>query len=183
MTARQYYQSYIADDSLSELSEMLFIEILKYDPESVFDFGFGSGKHMNYLRSAGVDCIGLDISAMNLVRAYGKYDLPFIAIGNEDFLKYFQNVDVVFTCSVLDHIENIDPIINEFKRIARKAIVLAETNDISGDHYYPHDYESYGFKKTDFSWIGEDGATYHIWVFIKGQNENLNVNDDLGCAV
>jgi ubiquinone/menaquinone biosynthesis C-methylase UbiE len=181
MTASEAYKNYIADDNLSPLSDELTTEILRYSPSSALDYGAGSGKHANILQSAGVQTLAIDISMMNVVRAYGKYDLPFISLGNQDHLRYFRNVDVVFTCSVLDHIEDIHPIIHEFKRIAQKAIVLAETTDEVGEFYYSHDYESYGFEKTGFSWKGEDGATYHIWIWEKSFRERVNsTNDDLG---
>lgn len=163
MTAREYYRSYQADDSLSPLSDKLIEEIMSYNPANALDFGCGSGKHMNVLRSLGVTTAGVDISMMNIVRAYGKYELPCLLYGNEEYLRNLRNFDVVFTCSVLDHIQDITHIIEDFKRIAWKSVILAETNDSPAEHYYPHVYENYGFEKGKFSWTGEDGAVYHIW--------------------
>lgn len=180
MTARQFYQAYISDDNFSPLSAHLISEIKRLNPKSVFDFGCGSGKHCNALLKEGIDAFGMDISMMNVVRANAKYDLPFVALGSENALPYLGSFDIVTTCSVLDHIEDIHKIICEFKRIATIGIVLAETNDVPGEFYYPHDYESYGFKKTHFEWTSDgDGARYNIWIWRRGQSETLQHNDDL----
>jgi ubiquinone/menaquinone biosynthesis C-methylase UbiE len=181
MTPKQSYSLYIADDTLSPLSTNLLEEITKYSPVHVLDFGMGSGKHIDILNKLGICTIGIDISMMNVVRAHAKYDLPFIACGDETYLRNLCNADVVFTCSVLDHIENIDGIIGEFKRIANKAVILAETNDMPGEFYYPHDYKSYGFKELDFTWVsGGDLATYHIYKWDRSNFVDKGPSDDLG---
>jgi SAM-dependent methyltransferase len=183
MTPKQVYSKYIADDTLSELSNRLITEITICNPLVVLDFGSGSGKHSNELQKIGIETIGIDISMMNVVRAHSKYDLPAVICADERILKFIHNIDLVFSCSVLDHIEDIGIIIDEFKRMAR-VVMLAETRDAPGDFYYPHDYENYGFKKLDYSYVSEppngDGATYEIWKWEKGQNESIHINDDLG---
>lgn len=181
MTAKNYYRTYISDDSRSPLSENLIQEIVKCNPVHALDFGMGSGKHIDTLNKLGICTLGIDISMMNVIRAHTKYDLPFVACGDETYLRNLCNVDVVFTCSVLDHIENVEGIISEFKRIANKSVILTETNDEIGEFYYYHDYEKYGFKLLDFKWISDgDLATYYIWKWTKGENESLKLNDDLG---
>lgn len=181
MTAKEYYKSYIADDSLSELSHELISIIERYSPIHVLDFGAGSGKHSSILHKKGISTIAIDVSMMNVVRAHAKYDLPFVACGDETYLRNLANVDIVFTCSVLDHIETVSGIIGEFKRIANKAVILAETQDIPGELYYNHDYAAYGFKKVKqwFKMEQGDGATYYIWKWEKGQNEIIKNGDDL----
>jgi ubiquinone/menaquinone biosynthesis C-methylase UbiE len=205
MTPKQTYSLYIADDTLSPLSYALIEEIRKENPLIVLDYGAGSGKHCNILQKAGIETICVDISMMNIVRAHAKYELPNLICSDERILKVIKDVDVLFTCSCMDHIEKIDMIIDEFKRIAR-VVILAETQDTPGEFYFNHDYESYGFKKVResievtckdsagseylngeiYSWTSEppegDGATYHIWKWVKGQKENGHANDDL-CAV
>jgi ubiquinone/menaquinone biosynthesis C-methylase UbiE len=183
MTAKDYYKSYIADDGISQLSERLIDTIVSHNPIVVLDYGSGSGKHCNILRNKGIYTISTDVSMMNVVRAYSKYDLPNVICSYESILKFFVGIDLVFTCSVLDHIENISMIIDEFKRIG-KVVILAETKDVPGDLYFSHDYENYGFTKLDFEYVSEkpegDGATYHIWKWVKGQKENMHSQDDLG---
>ncbi len=167
MTPKEYYKTYRADDKLSDLSRELLSEVMKYDPIHVLDFGCGTGKHLSPLNGAGVCTIGIDVSPMNCMKAIHKYDLPCIICGDETYLRNLANVDVVFTCSVLDHIENVEQVINQLKRISNKAVILAETSDYHVNHYFRHDYKKFGFMKGTFSWVGEDGATYHVWVWNK----------------
>lgn len=128
----------------------------------MFEFGCGDGKHLRWLRSNGIETFGLDISIVNVFRAQAQ-DHGY-ALGDERYLKFLGNFDCVLTVSVLDHIELIDEIIVQFKRIAKKVIYLLETCDTPADFYYPHDYESYGFTKLPYKWKSNgDGATYYIW--------------------
>ncbi len=149
---KAFYKQYIADDNMSELNYKLTELIMITDPRSVFELGTGTGKNL------------LELDRNGIVIAHYRNRLPFLIVGNESHLGHLGKFDVAFTCSVLDHIQNIDVIISELKRIA-PVIFLAETNDIPAEYYYPHSYEDYGFTKLDFSWIGEDGATYGIWKY------------------
>jgi ubiquinone/menaquinone biosynthesis C-methylase UbiE len=168
MNSKDYYKTYRADDTLSELSWTLLSEVMKFDPVHVLDYGCGSGKHLYMFHRNNICTIGVDISPMNCAKAIHKYDLPCIINSDETYLRHLCNVDCVFTCSVLDHIEDIDAIIAEFKRIANKSVILAETNDRINEHYYPHVYEAYGFRKLDYSWLSDgDGANYSIWIWEK----------------
>jgi 2-polyprenyl-3-methyl-5-hydroxy-6-metoxy-1,4-benzoquinol methylase len=173
MTATDFYKDYEADDNLSTLSLELITQIKCYKPRHVFDFGCGTGKHLSVLNAAGICTGGLDISATNILTGFFRHRLPLLSLGNHTHLRHVCNFDVVTTCSVLDHIEKIEGIIGELKRIANKAVVIAETNDVPGKFYYPHDYESLGFIKTAFEWKSNgDGATYHIWKWEKQNEEN-----------
>lgn len=169
MTASQFYQNYIADDSWSRLSSKLQSEILQFKPQTAIEFGCGSGKHLDGLRKYNVTTVGIDISLMNVIRAGTKYDLPNLICSSENILPFISAADVVFTCSVLDHIKDIKRIVQQFKRIAQKAIVIAETQvENPSMYYYYHDYESFGFKKLDFEFVTDsngDGNTYHIWIY------------------
>lgn len=175
--AKQFYMGYEADDNLSPLSERLINEILILNPVHVLDFGFGSGKHLSVLHKKGIVTHGIDISKTNVVTAIFKHSLPSVQLGDESYLRHCCNYDVVTTCSVLDHIKDIDGIIQEFKRIANKAVLIAETNDQPGPHYYPHTYEDYGFNKIDFSWKSEmgDGANYFIWIWWKQKELEVEI--------
>lgn len=174
-TAKEYYRTYQADDKLSDLSRELLSEVMKYDPVHVLDFGCGTGKHLCPLNGAGIATIGIDISPMNCYKAIHKYDLPCIICSDETYLRNLCNIDVVFTCSVLDHIEAPYDIIEEFKRIANKAVILAETDSTGvGDHYFSHLYNAYGFRPLTFQYVGEDGAVYGLWVWEKGDTISVS---------
>lgn len=190
MNTKEYYRRYLADDSLQELNHKLVEEILKFDPASVFEFGMGTGKNLNLFKNnvcsyseSNIVTFGIDISPIAVLTSMTKYSLDFVGIGDETKLVNFTNFDCVFTCSVLDHVEDKEfkLIITNFKRIAKKAIILAETNDIVSEFYYKHDYEKHGFKKIDYNWTSQDDcANYNIWVydFLSGFNLQ-NVNDDM----
>ncbi len=165
MTPKAFYQNYRADDSMSELNYKLIDLISKESPQSIFEFGCGSGKNLQWFPKV-VTC-GLDVSPQNIIVSHYRNKLPFVILGDESNLGHLSNFDVAFTCSVLDHIEYITPIISELKRMAR-IIFVAEADWHAPDRYYwSHDYGSFGFEKLDFSWIGEDGATYFIWKYAR----------------
>src|SRR6185436_12077168 len=114
------------DDSLSDLSARLMAETMRFAPVHVLDFGAGTGKHSAVLNDLGVCTIAMDISFMNILTAKAKYKLPCLICSDETYLRNLHNIDVVITCSVLCHIEKVDDIIGEFKRLCNKGIVLAE---------------------------------------------------------
>lgn len=145
----------------------------------------GSGKHLNVLNNTKICTIGIDISMMNVIRAKAKYELPCVVCSDETYLRNLANIDVVFTCSVLDHIKDIEGIVSEFKRICNKCVILAETRDVIGEYYFDHNYESHGFTKIHFDWKSDgDGATYSIWkwskVNEKYEGKQYGIHDDLG---
>jgi hypothetical protein len=53
--------------------------------------------------------------------------------GTEEKLTFILWHDLVMTCSVLNHLSNLD-------KIALKAVALAETNSKFDWDYFPHDY-------------------------------------------
>lgn len=185
MSSNEFYSTYIADDNISELSERLVEEIINFKPVHVLEFGCGSGKNLRLLQDKGICATGIDISFMNIIRAHARNEIKNIVYGNETHLRHLCNFDVVFTCSVLDHIEQAAPVIQELKRIANKAVILAETVDVVGPYYYYHNYSQHGFKAIDFTWKSRaadgDGASYKIWIWTP-QAIDHGPNDDLGCA-
>ncbi len=188
MNSSLYYSTYVADSGMSDLNHRTLDEIRKYNPSSVLEFGSGTGKNLHPISSKTMTAVGVDISMMNVINAHCRFDLPYLIKGNETLLKHLHNFDVVFTVSVLDHIEQIDDIISHFKRIANKAVILAETQHHDPEnHYYFHDYSQYGFKNIAYEYTSEkpygDGNIYHIWLWRKGyymsESGNSFVTDDL----
>lgn len=169
---KEYYKSYLADDKIGFIGEYLLVKMMLENPNHILEFGCGTGKHLKKLQDRGINTIGVDVSLINIIKAQVKHDLPFVVCTDENYLRNFCNIDIVFTVSVLDHIKNVSDIIGEFKRITNYSVYLAETNDIVGEHYFKHNYESYGFTKIpDFDWKGEDGAIYYIWKWEKNPPE------------
>jgi 2-polyprenyl-3-methyl-5-hydroxy-6-metoxy-1,4-benzoquinol methylase len=162
--AKSYYRSYIANDLILPLNERLIQDVLLYTPESVLEFGCGVGKNLELLKDRVSNHLGIDISA-EAIEIATKKGLNVVC-GDENKLKTMENYDVIFTCSVLDHIEYIDDIVNELKRMTNTALVIAETNTKVGRFYYPHNYESLGFVKTDYEYNSTQArkeAVYFIW--------------------
>lgn len=150
---------------------MLVAEVLGYKPDSVFEFGSGTGKHLTLLRdlAPNADLCGLDISFVNITHAHDKNSLQFLIKGDERLLCRLRNFDVVITCSVLCHIPDIEQIVSELRRICNKGLLIAETTDVKGEFYYPHDYEAYGFTDTGISWLSPaNKANYKIYRYSVG---------------
>jgi len=167
MTSKEFYRNYEADLVMNPLNLKLIELIRNEDEFSALEFGCGKGKHLDFLDSDGMCVTGIDISKINI--DFIKTNFTFIShIGDETILKDHDTFDIVFTCSVLCHIEHIDEIISEFKRIAQHKIFLAETQDTPEGFHYFHDYESYGFKKvTDGIYSPGNHLTYYIWEWTK----------------
>lgn len=167
---KAFYKKYVADGNVYPLNLELANTIMSFSPSSVFEFGCGVGKNLELLRKKGLQLgFGIDISAEAVKKAKEK---GVNAVqGDENYLPKVQPCDVAFTCSVLDHVENIDKIMEQLKRIGLKAVVLMETNDTPAKFYYPHNYESYGFIKTGYAYQSKlpegDGALYHLYVLKK----------------
>jgi SAM-dependent methyltransferase len=188
---KEFYRTYQADDGLATLNKKLVDEILRHNPNHVFEFGTGTGKNLKLLQrveasyaKSGTAVVGLDISLINTITATVKNELPCIIHGDENYLRHLCNFDVVFTCSVLDHIEDVIGIIQELKRIANVAVIIAEcTEPDKKNYYYKHDFESFGFERiNDSEYYSEaDGHTYHIYKWMKPSElpSEPKVNDDL----
>lgn len=172
MNPKLLYRGYLADDSTVKLNKLLCDEILKCEPNHVFEFGCGTGKNLRLLQKQKSDlpCTGLDISLVNVIHTNVKNKIACVIIGDENYLRHLCNYDIVFTCSVLDHIEVIDGIVDELKRISNKAVFIAECIDhLPEMYYFKHDYESLGFELIPDSYYfsNSDGHNYYIWKWNK----------------
>ena len=183
--AKQYYETYLADDNLSDLNKDLVEEVLKEKPMHVFEYGAGTGKNLRYIQKLDktISVTGIDVSKINYIYAVVRNEIPHFAIGDESALRHYCNFDVVITCSVLDHIEEIRGIIAELKRIANKAVIIAECIEQDHDnYYYKHDYTRWGFVKImGLDRVSEgDGKMYSVYKWKKyGENSSKGVNDDM----
>jgi len=166
---KEFYRNYQADNIIDEVDYKLIETLLKFEPSSAFEFGCGSGKNLMLLKKTSkkeIDTCGLDISIVNVFQSHVN-GVDSVIRGDERHFP-LRKFDVVFTCSVLDHIEDIHNIIGNMQHMANKAIVLAETNSFDTDFYYKHDYERYGFKKIDFEYVSKDDkGIYNIWIYKK----------------
>lgn len=167
---KSFYYNYQANDEVAPLDEMMNYFVIGKHPDSVLDFGCGVGKNLNYIRERSdkpITVCGIDMSFLNIVHARAKYHIDMLIIGDEYHLCRLQDFDVVVTTSVLCHIEDITDIIEQFKRIANKSVIICETNDVVGEFYYPHDYESMGFIDTGIQQVSGNNALYKIYIWKK----------------
>lgn len=177
MHPKEFYSNYLADNELCNLNFNLILEVLKENPNHVLEFGMGTGKNLRLILDrqylvarSNISVSGIDISLQGVLHSQIKNGIEHVSIGNENHLRHYCNYDVVITCSVLDHIEEIDGIIEEFKRIANKAVILAECTEADVQrYYYAHDFEKYGFVKLEGTkyFSESDGHTYHIYKWTK----------------
>ena len=166
---KEFYINYQADNKLDDIDYKLIEEIIKFNPESVFEFGCGSGKNLMLVKKLlpNVITYGIDISILNVIQAY-LLGVDCVIRGDERYMQ-LGKFDVSFTCSVLDHIpnENINQVIGNLKAISKKAVVIAETNELDGNFYYKHNFEKFGFKKVSEAFKSQDdGLNYYIWIYL-----------------
>lgn len=168
MSVKEFYRMQLtATDELSELNERLIQTIKGYTPLSVLEFGTGLGKNLKLLKQEDIRHVrGLDINPAAVLEA--RRNKLIVGLGDETTLCLLSRYDVVFTCSVLCHMPDIAHVVQQLKRIARKAVVVAETTDAPDWRYHVHDYEALGFSKLDFEYYSSNNKRrYHIWVISK----------------
>jgi trans-aconitate methyltransferase len=164
---KEFYKNYQADNVIDKIDIELINQINKFNPETAFEFGCGSGKNLALLKKDNPNIItyGMDISIVNVIQAHLS-GVDCIIRGDERYMPQ-SKFDVSFTCSVLDHIphENIEQVIGNLFAISNKAVVIAETNEYNSEFYYAHNFEKYGFVKKSKAYKSDnDGFNYFIWV-------------------
>jgi ubiquinone/menaquinone biosynthesis C-methylase UbiE len=116
---------------------------------SYFEFGCNCGANLDFIsRSTSANCVGMDINDMAVSYGRESFGLDLVC-GDERMLEIIDNYEVVFTSSVLNHIEDIDEILKQFDRIATKYIVCMEANVTQEPDFWKHDYSSFR-KEWDF---------------------------------
>lgn len=152
MSYKDYYIKTPADDIMTTANELLCLEITKYHPKSVFEFGAGTGKNIVLLWKYNPDmsAYGCDLNPENIQKA--DKNGVWLEEGDEYIMQYYGNIDVVFTCDVLNHIPDIRYIVEQMKNLCNKAIVICEKEN-------NHDYRSFGFEIID--------EKYGIWKWKK----------------
>lgn len=170
---KSFYYNYQANDQVDDLDLMMNLYVIDQNPQSLFDFGCGVGKNLRFIhdtirenKCVSIPICGLDMSFLNIVHARAKHNIDMLIIGDEYHLCRLTQFDVATTTSVLCHIEDISDIIKELKRIANK-IIICETNDVVGEFYYPHDYESFGFEFVGLEMVSGNQARYKIYQWNK----------------
>ena len=146
---KKYYDTSITIAKPIPLNQKAIDYIISQNPTSVFEFGANWGVNLKAIQEANpsISCRGMDLSRIAIAEAQ-KQQL-MVVYGDERSLKIEPEnfFDIVFTVSVLNHIpdEFIHDIIENLKRIAKKQVVLVESNEGKGNNWFSHDYEREGF--------------------------------------
>lgn len=160
-----YYRSHsLQDEVIRDINKRVISEIeYRFNPKSVFEFGCNNGKNLSLLPKS-VTHLGIDINP-TVIEKYRKTGLNLLC-GDESFLRNMggDSFDVVFTCSVLNHIEDVDDIVKELKRIAKKGLICVECSHARHWRWFTHDY-----RKLGFTHIGIEKApnlVYDVWIMV-----------------
>jgi len=149
---QEYYRKFNNGDKEYEIHEVWLKYINPY-VHTAYEFGCGTGHNMVHLEEMGIKTFGSDLSEVAVPLAYRK-GLDVVC-ENESILDHLKNFDLVYTLSVLNHIEDIEWIMKEISRIADIQRIFIESPvipDNAHEFWYVHDYESYGLKKIDYEW-------------------------------
>lgn len=167
---KQWYQKVHFDGVYYPPHYMVTKAVMKLKPKRILEFGSCWGKNWVLMRRdipAGVNYVGVDVNK-DYVKMGADEGIDILR-GDEKFLKNFDSnsFDVVFTCSVINHITPFTAkmVMAELKRIAANAVVLCECTEKDEWRWYKHDYEALGFKDTGKTARSEMiDATYRLFV-------------------
>lgn len=158
-----YKNRYMVQTKVVPLNVLMYDIFEKMKPESVFEFGCNCGKNLDELQKRGLkDLHGIDINKRALEYGKDNFDVG-LSYGDETFLKAIPDnkYDLVFTCSVLCHMLDIEDTLKQLRRIGKRLIVV-ETHETPKNRIYfvNHDYK-------DFSKIGEMTTTTAHYIIYK----------------
>jgi hypothetical protein len=150
---KKHYDTSITVSKPIPLNDKIIDYIISKKPHSVFEFGANWGVNLKAIQEASsIFCVGMDLSRVAVFEA-DRQGLHVIR-GDERTLTRIRTEkhDIVFTVSVLNHIpdEFFVDIITQLKRIAKKEVILAESNEGQGERWFEHDYISQGFEIMDY---------------------------------
>jgi len=169
---KKYYIENNIDPKAFPMNHKIASLIASEKPGFVMEFGCNNAVNLKIIKSMRPKCIvaGVDINTQSIAKAVVNVQGNF-AVGDEDALKYVEkkSYDVVFTCSVLDHMPYVLDVIRQFKRIAKQSIFVCETQEVLSKYYFAHNYKSMGFKKIhSMKSVGDslgNNALYEIWKY------------------
>lgn len=151
--AKEHYtDQYHPQIKMSPINKRTYEFIDSLDIKTVFEFGCNIGRHLLKFRKMGIKPFGIDINATSIFYARFLHKLENVDVADELSLKDIpdNSFDLVFTNSVLCHIEHIDDILKDLKRISKKHLIMVEAIKKQGIHWWEHKYpgERIFFKKS-----------------------------------
>ncbi len=104
---------------------------------SVLDLGCGYGAYSLALKSHGLSCVGCDINLEYLKAGAARG----LSVTKVDSLLPFQDrsFDTVLLFEVIEHLANIEPILNEAFRVAKKNVLITVPNSEDVDRMRAND--------------------------------------------
>src|SRR5262245_48398729 len=94
--------------------------------ETVLDLGCGYGAYSIALAGEGLKCFGCDIN-LGYLRKASQHGLPVVAV--DSALPFSdRSFDSVLLFEVLEHVEDIESVIGEAFRLARKNVLITVPN-------------------------------------------------------
>lgn len=101
----------------------IFLDFIKNkDVKNILDFGCGAGFISNEFKKNGFNVVGVDISQNAISEAKRRFPgVNFNVISIDDKLPFEDNIfDAIYCAEVIEHIYNIEFLMQEFKRILKK---------------------------------------------------------------
>jgi len=101
----------------------------RYAGRTILDLGCGFGAYSDALRQAGLDCFGCDIN-LDYLRKAGSTGLPVTAV---DSVLPFRDgsFDTVLIFEVLEHVADVEKVLGEAFRVARRNVLITVPNSES----------------------------------------------------
>jgi ubiquinone/menaquinone biosynthesis C-methylase UbiE len=118
------YSDFLNNQEINSFS--LYIDsIIKYSNQSskILDVGCGSGIVVDHLSNLGLNCYGIEISDSSLQICKLKKGKYCIYNGNKIPFKDF-SFNIVGTWNVLEHVDNVNNMLYEMKRVLKQSGVL-----------------------------------------------------------
>ena len=136
-----YANRYHPQRNLSEANVRLYNTILDLDVETIFEFGCGVGRHLEKLKDWGYTVTGMDISEQCVDEA--KILGLNVLHGDESMLHHIKPKDLVFTNTVLCHMNEKDALVAQklLRRIASKYLITCECVSKTNNFWWVHEYK------------------------------------------
>jgi len=138
----------------------------KNNKKMVLDLGCGHGFNTFYLNKKGYLVIGIDISKENIDICRQRYKNINFEVGNAEKLDFKDKIfDEIYTMDILEHVNDLELVINEIRRILKKRGKL-----IVNIPYYKSEYWLLKVRPTYFQEI------HHVRIFKENELENFLKN-------
>lgn len=132
-TASQYEAMHAHEGDDADTLKLLLALLRMIEPRTVLDVGAGTGRALRYLldNMPGVSVRGIEPVAALIQQSAQKNGIPENAIiqGAGEALPFEDaSFDVVCSFAILHHVPRPDAVIREMLRVARKAVIVINSN-------------------------------------------------------